>query len=188
MDDASATAEEPSEKKGRQPGQKARDRFLKAWGIHEPKDEKLKAAFTVGVTQWDRRHEESERTGRSFFAAQIIAPVAAATATVLAATGISKWAVIPSAITTVTSSLLASFGLRENWKALRLATRELGFEIASFAEGWGSYRGLTDEARIDLFTGKLEELSIGSMGANGPGDGAPGAKTVDGAADKQRGG
>ena len=144
-------------------GQTPSERFLKAWGIKEPASAKMKTAFTVGVAEWHRRHENSEGNKRSFIIVQITAPVAAATATVLAVTGISKWAVIPSAIATVAASLLASFGLRENWTRLRLITRELGFEIVMFAEGWGSYRGQSEDARIDTLMEKIDELSIRSV-------------------------
>lgn len=148
-------------KKDRQPTQL----FSEAWGVEGPEggSKELQAAFAVGVTEWHRRHGDSERNKTSFFLVQIIAPVAAATATVLAVSGISKWAVIPSAIATVASSLLASFGLRENWTRLRLMTRELGFEIVQFAKGWGDYRGKSDDVRVDMLMKKIENLSVQSV-------------------------
>ena len=143
--------------------EKPSDRFLKVSGVKEPDREPLKTAFTIGVAEWARRHRDSEHNRWSFFATQLIAPIAAATATVLAATGISMWAVIPAAIATVASSILASFGLRENSVRLRHMTRELGFEIVKFAEGYGSYRHDKDDARVDRLMKRIDELSIQSV-------------------------
>jgi|GraSoiStandDraft_27_1057306.scaffolds.fasta_scaffold225328_2 hypothetical protein len=135
--------------------------FSREWGVQAPAQPLLKKAFTIGVTEWARRHKSSERTKHGFIVAQTIAPVAAAIATVLAATGISKWAVIPSAIATVAASLIASFGLRENWSRLRHVTRELGFEVVQFAESYGKYRQPIEELkRIDTFMTQIEKLSI----------------------------
>jgi Protein of unknown function (DUF4231) len=119
----------------------------------------------IGVTEWFRRHDDAEGKRTQYLLAQIAAPTSAALATILAGIGVSTWAVIPSAIAVVASSLLASFGLRENWGRLRLMSRELGFETVLFAKGYGRYSDVAADhaARIDRFMARIDELSIRSI-------------------------
>jgi Protein of unknown function (DUF4231) len=152
---------DPAEERERE-----RECFLLVWGEVEPPEAELRDAFWLGVTEWFRRHQDSEHKKTQFILVQFIAPVAAAVATILAVSSrVSKWAVIPAAIATVASSLLASFGLRENWDRLRQLARELGFEIVEFANGYGRYRAHANDpgARIDEFMKQVDKLSIRSI-------------------------
>jgi hypothetical protein len=142
----------------------ARERFVRYWGglrtpeLASPEEED---ALRIAVALWSHRHGAAQRAKVGFSVAQFTAPVAAGTATVLAGfTSVSVWAVIPSAIATIASSLLASFGFRENWYRLRWLSRKIGFEIVTFAMGADSYRELDPARRVDLLMKKLDELSI----------------------------
>jgi hypothetical protein len=147
--------------------ERAKARFSSEWGIDDPvgddQGKDLHDAYVIGVTEWFRRHKNSEDKKVQFLIVQLIAPLAAGIATILAVSGVSKWAVIPSAIATVASSLLASFGLRENWGRLRLMARELGFEIVKFVKGYDNYRDVPSDKRIDTFMRRIDDLSIRSV-------------------------
>jgi Protein of unknown function (DUF4231) len=142
---------------------KARQAFLREWGIPDPGGEFGPAedeAFTIAATEWARCHTAAQRAKYRFITAQVVAPVAAGIATVLATTSVSRWAVIPAASATIASSLLASFGFREAWRRLSHVGRQLGFEIVEFATGSGPYRDLDGLVRVDRLMGRIEELSI----------------------------
>jgi len=110
----------------------------------------------------ERSHQlrAGTRAKLGFAVAQVIAPLAAATATVLAAfTSTSSWAVVPSAVATVASSLLAAFGFREIWVERQRLRYELGLEIVNFAQGYGAYRTGTEAARVDGLMSKVGEIA-----------------------------
>jgi hypothetical protein len=142
---------------------KARQAFLKEWGIPDPAEQAdagQAELFAVAVAQWAERYRAARRAKYRFISAQIVAPVAAGLATVLATTSISSWAVIPSATATVASSLLASFGFRDAWRRLSRVSRELGLEIVQFAMGYGPYRSLESPGRVDRLVARMDELTI----------------------------
>jgi hypothetical protein len=143
--------------------QQARQAFLREWGLSDPQanfDASETEAFTLAVTEWARRHRAGMRAKYRFIGAQVVAPVAAGIATILATTSVSRWAVIPSAAATIASSLLASFSFREVWRRFSRASRDLGFEIASFAMRSGEYRGLDTPDRVDQLMTRTADLSM----------------------------
>jgi hypothetical protein len=143
--------------------QRARQAFLREWGMPDPQthlgpteDE----AFAIAVTQWAQRHNAAQRAKYRFISAQVVAPVAAGLATILATTSVSRWAVIPSATATIASALLASFGFRETWRRFSRVSRQVGFEIVEFTMGYGPYRSLDSPGRVDKLMARMQELSI----------------------------
>lgn len=117
--------------------------------------------FAIAVGEWSHQLRAGARARNSFTVAQFVAPIAAATATVLAAfSSTSAWAIIPSAITTVAASLLAAFGLREIWQVRRRLRHELAQEIVDFVMGYRAYRKLALDEQIDRLMDKVSEVSM----------------------------
>jgi hypothetical protein len=140
------------------------EKFARFWGVPPleslSESEAVRSAIEVAITAWTRRHSAAQRAKVGYGGAQVLAPIAAGTATVLASTTISAWAVVPSAVATIASSMLAAFGFRDSWFRLRWLAREIGFEIVEFAMGYGDYRGLDDPQRIDRLMARLDHLSM----------------------------
>jgi len=135
--------------------------FLKLYHLEEKDvvaEKETAVAYAVG--QWSRHLRAGRRSRTAFAISQPVAPIAAATATVLAAfKSTSAWAVIPSAAATVAASMLAAFGFRQLWLRRYLVQHALGEDIAEFIMGWGDFRGLSTDEQIDRLMSAVREAT-----------------------------
>jgi hypothetical protein len=139
---------------------------LKDSDISAPK----RRAVEIATGEWSRQLTSERRARIGFAAAQFVAPVAAATATVLAAfTSTSAWAVIPSAVATVAASLLAAFGLRGIWLLRRNLRADLAQEIIDFVLEYRDYRKLQLAEQVDRLMNKVSAASTATAPSSSSG-------------------
>jgi hypothetical protein len=134
-------------------------RFLERFQIRASDIAPEKAHLVrIAVAEWSHQRNVGVWANKVFILVQVGAPVAAATATILAAfNGTSAWAVIPAAIATVAASLLA--GLRSTWFLRRRLRHELAQDIIEFVTGSGAYRTLDLDGQIDLLMSKIRAVT-----------------------------
>ena len=117
--------------------------------------------------EWSHQLRTGNRARTTFTTLQLLAPTVVAVATILAGfSATSDWAVIPSAIATVLTTLLAAFGLRGIWFLRKRLRHELGQEVIEFIKDVGAYRSLDEADRIDRLMGKVREATMASGPAN----------------------
>ena len=122
---------------------------------------KKQKAVAIAVGEWAHQLRAARRFQFGYAVAQPLAPIAAATATVLAAFPSTRvWAVIPAAVATVAATVLAAYRFRETSQRRILVRHELGQEIVEFILGFGDYRVLSDDEQIDRLIAKVRNATM----------------------------
>jgi len=145
-------------------------KFLARYRLREADIAPKKLPYVaVAVGEWYHQLRAGSRARTTFAVMQFLAPIAAATATVLAAfSSTSAWAVIPSAVTTVGATLLASFPLRATWFLRKRVRHEIAQEIIEFVQECGEYRGLDEAASVDRLMGKVRVATMTTAQMDAP--------------------